>query len=180
MTIFGKYSPFGSVSPGRDIFPDPLAMNGSTTTGGRADSSGRWCTPLRTALADSPGRWCSPANNAQMFLADSPMGSCCQQATGQQGGWGRDNGNDITSQLEKRDWQRKNLSNSTFMKDTTSSPASLWGSSFSSQNSSNRSSFLGGSSNGSSQSSVSGGDHGGQDWSRSSRTYQQDRMHQMD
>ena len=56
----------------------------------RVASSGRWCSP--SSSANSPGRWCSPANNAQMFLADSPIGSCCEQATGRQGGWGRGNG----------------------------------------------------------------------------------------
>merc|ERR1719400_792898 len=61
------------------------------------------------------------------------------------GSWGAQ-GNDITSQLERRDWMKKNLTGSN-IKDTTSSPASLWGTSFSSGNSgSTRSSLFGGSS----------------------------------
>merc|ERR1711936_863865 len=73
--------------------------------------------------------------------------------------WGGQ-GNDITSQLERRDWMRKNLTGSS-IKDTTSSPASLWGTSFSSQTTgSSRSSFFGGGSSG--QSSGVGGGGGGQ------------------
>merc|ERR1712107_906721 len=103
-------------------------------------------------------------------------------------------GNDITSQLERRDWMKKNLTGSS-IKDTTSSPASLWGTSFSSGNSgSTRSSFFGGSSG---QSSGVGGGTGGQGsmwtpgssssggqsssaWSSSSRGYRTDRLMQMD
>merc|ERR1719264_1958509 len=82
--------------------------------------------------------------------------------------WGGQ-GNDITSQLERRDWMRKNLTGSS-IKDTTSSPASLWGtSSYSSQNpGSSRSSFFGGGSSG--QSSGVGGDGqgGGSMWTSGS------------
>merc|ERR1719312_1136168 len=76
---------------------------------------------------------------------------------------GQGNGNDITSQLERRDWMRKNLTGAS-IKDTTSSPASLWGTSFSSQNpGSTRSSFFGGESSG--QSSGVGGGQGSSAWS---------------
>merc|ERR550517_47029 len=78
--------------------------------------------------------------------------------------WGGQ-GNDITSQLDRRDWMRKNLTGSS-IKDTTSSPASLWGTSFSSQNpGSTRSSFFGGDSSG--QSSGVGG-QGGSMWTSGS------------
>merc|ERR1712066_18935 len=104
----------------KSSYLDPLVMNSSTTTG---------------------GRWCTPASNAESFMSSSP--SYCVAAS--PGGWGAQ-GNDITSQLERRDWMKKNLTGSS-IKDTTSSPASLWGTSFSSGNSgSTRSSFFGGSS----------------------------------
>jgi len=166
----------------KSSYLDPLVMNSSTTTG---------------------GRWCSPASNAESFMSSSP--SYCVAAS--PGGWGAQ-GNDITSQLERRDWMKKNLTGSN-IKDTTSSPASLWGTSFSSGNSgSTRSSLFGGSSG---QSSGVGGGGGGQgsmwtpgsstsggqsssawssrgigaeqsssNWSSSSRGYRTDRLMQMD
>merc|ERR1719273_2082623 len=85
--------------------------------------------------------------------------------------WGGQ-GNDITSQLERRDWMRKNLTGSS-IKDTTSSPASLWGTSFSSQNTgSSRSSFFGGGSSGQS-SGVGGGGGQGSMWASGSSNVDQ-------
>merc|ERR1711981_1292689 len=109
--------------------------------------------------------------------------------------WGGQ-GNDITSQLERRDWMRKNLTGSS-IKDTTSSPASLWGTSFSSQNTgSSRSSFFGGGQGSmwaSGSSNVDQGSSGwssrgigaseqrcSSTWSSSSRGYRTDRLMQMD
>merc|ERR1712212_293512 len=117
-------------------------MNSSTTTG---------------------GRWCTPASNAESFMSSSPS-YCVAASPG--GGWGAQ-GNDITSQLERRDWMKKNLTGSN-IKDTTSSPASLWGTSFSSQSTgSTRSSFFGGGSSGQS-SGVGGGGQGGSMWTSGS------------
>jgi hypothetical protein len=118
-------------------------MNSSTTTG---------------------GRWCPPASNAESFMSNSP--SYCVGAS--PGTWGMQ-GNDITSQLERRDWMRKNLTGSS-IKDTTSSPASLWGtSSFSSQNpGSSRSSFFGGGSSGQSSGVGGGGQESGSMWTSGS------------
>merc|ERR1712203_1313339 len=97
-----------------------------------------------STTTSSPGRWSPPATKVPAFLANS-------NSFGSYGA-----GEDITSQLERRDWQRKHL-NGPVRKDTTSSPPDLWGASFSSyqQTSSNRSSFFGSSSSqfGSSQSS---------------------------
>jgi len=125
----------------KSSFLDPLVMNSSTTTG---------------------GRWCPPASNAEAFMSSSP--SYCAGAS--PGMWGGQ-GNDITSQLERRDWMRKNLTGSS-IKDTTSSPASLWGTSFSSQSTgSTRSSFFGGGSSGQS-SGVGGGGQGGSMWTSGS------------
>merc|ERR1712110_832572 len=160
------------VIPEKSPFLDPLVMNSSTTTG---------------------GRWCPPASNAETFMSSSP--SYCAGAS--PGMWGGQ-GNDITSQLERRDWMRKNLTGSS-IKDTTSSPASLWGTSFSSQNTgSSRSSLVGG---GGSQGSmwasgsfnVEQGSSGwssrgigaseqrcSSTWSSSSRGYRTDRLMQMD
>jgi len=163
----------------KSSFLDPLVMNSSTTTG---------------------GRWCPPASNAESFMSSSP--SYCVGAS--PGTWGTQ-GNDITSQLERRDWMKKNLTGSS-IKDTTSSPASLWGSPFSSQTpGSSRSSFFGGGGS-SGQSSGIGGGQGGSmwnssnsgqasssawssrgisdreqcNWSSSSSSYRTDRLMQMD
>jgi len=127
----------------KSSFLDPLVMNSSTTTG---------------------GRWCPPASNAEAFMSSSP--SYCVNAASP-GMWGGQ-GNDITSQLERRDWMRKNLTGSS-IKDTTSSPASLWGTSFSSSQNpgSTRSSFFGGGSSGQS-SGVGGGGQGGSMWTSGS------------
>jgi len=126
----------------KSSFLDPLVMNSSTTTG---------------------GRWCPPASNAEAFMSSSPS-YCVNGAS--PGMWGGQ-GNDITSQLERRDWMRKNLTGSS-IKDTTSSPASLWGTSFSSSQNpgSTRSSFFGGGSSG--QSSGVGGGQGGSMWTSGS------------
>jgi len=179
----------------KSSYLDPLVMNSSTTTG---------------------GRWCTPASNAESFMSSSPS-YCVAASPG--GGWGAQ-GNDITSQLERRDWMKKNLTGSnikvehllqfpileSFFQDTTSSPASLWGTSFSSGNSgSTRSSLFGGSSGQSSGvgggpgsmwtpgSSNSGGqsssawssrgigaEQSSSNWSSSSRGYRTDRLMQMD
>merc|ERR1712061_404069 len=153
---------------------------------------------VMNSSATTGGRWCPPASNAETFMSSSP--SYCAGASP---------GNDITSQLERRDWMRKNLTGSS-IKDTTSSPASLWGTSFSSQNTgSSRSSFFGGGSSGQSSGVGGGGSQGSMwasgssnvdqgssgwssrgigaseqryssTWSSSSRGYRTDRLMQMD
>eukprot|EP00090_Calanus_glacialis_P046372 TRINITY_DN9081_c0_g1_i1.p1 TRINITY_DN9081_c0_g1~~TRINITY_DN9081_c0_g1_i1.p1 ORF type:complete len:184 (-),score=31.94 TRINITY_DN9081_c0_g1_i1:228-734(-) len=74
-------------------------------------------------MPNSYGRWGSPTQNADSFLSQSPLASCCQTASGRSH-WGGQ-GEDITTAIEKMEKHRKTFSN-TIGESTVSSPASMW------------------------------------------------------
>ena len=229
----------------KSSYLDPLVMNSSTTTGGRwctpASNAESFMSssPSYSVAASPGGSWGAQGELGSLSLIANALSwavighriftgnpyACAPfrviKSRSNSSVWAFISvGNDITSQLERRDWMKKNLTGSnikvehllqfpileSFFQDTTSSPASLWGTSFSSGNSgSTRSSLFGGSSGQSSGvgggpgsmwtpgSSNSGGqsssawssrgigaEQSSSNWSSSSRGYRTDRLMQMD